>query len=818
MPVIANNKNKQTLPSTVFNFLLSTALVLSLSGSTAYAQTVNQLLDSTYGYGTSKAIELVFNSTSPHYVDRDITGGEFNTCKLTALDGLYCLDGSVVRNWPNPEKLVPVDPNEPEGAKYVPSFIAFDCSQPELGLDTRKGGCTGMTVDRDNNIWLAGKNKGKTHSLIKLVKSDTQSCADVGSGVTTLSTVPLEKNGEIVYADRWCAYEYATGRPLIVDLTPVEGAALKDFSLPGHETPVQALIGLEERKTAVAFLVHADEVVEVVEVVNDKKVWGLSGPEGLMGISLLQLQDDAGAAPARNIFLVATSFGRILAYDAADSAPAREVFNLVTERNGAAAPTDCSFAEATFSVRASNRSNTVFVTDSEYCEVLALTPGTDNSGLLKLFNLSNDDGGNRNVSTVGAVAPTGVTVAPGNVVDLSGCGDTPCPIAQDEFGAPTATLSGVQLVDESISGLTLFQVDGMLDCRYVPHTCLDLLGVDSTGMTTVEAAEALIGAPLNVIVPLRPGAGDRLNPAAQRLNVTPMMPTEITDLFPGGMPDLLLPRYIRAQAFNDFRFGGFFGRTEDGVVFRDVFEGEFDIAPLAGNALGCSENQGTLLWDVLASVSERYVAADDTYAASKPQYLGTITNSGCRNPVRMSAGDWSFKPFGLEPTPCTYNPDESSTLWKGQGSCDVRHPVSGGSDVPDDAVYAKMLLVLIDELGRTVDQLACDDRYGENGGTAPLGASDCAFVQDKVSNAADKFYKCWEAAKQPKQSSGDQNCQAFESQLANLENELGQITPAGTDVANRVGKLKARVIRMRHILATRFAPSVPADGFDDSVE
>jgi hypothetical protein len=127
-----------------------------------------------------------------------------------------------------------------------------------------------------------------------------------------------------------------------------------------------------------------------------------------------------------------------------------------------------------------------------------------------------------------------------------------------------------------------------------------------------------------------------------------------------------------------------------------------------------------------------------------------------------------------------------------------------------------MLLVLLDELERTIDQLACQDLYNENGGIAPLSANDCAYVQSKVLNGADKFCKCWDATKQPKQSSGDQNCQTFDSQLADLETSLGQISPVGTDVANRVGELKARVTRMRHILTTRFAPSVPAGGFSET--
>ena len=810
MWLISDNKNNKTRHTTLTDHSVIIPIVLCLSCAGANAQTVDQLFDTTYAYGVGKAVEMTFDDASQDYVDRGITGSEFNTCKLTALGGLFCLDGKVVRNWPNPARQI--DPGD-GSAPFVASLDVVDCRDAALGLDTKKETCTGMTVDYDGNVWLAGKNKGKTHSLIKLVKSEASPCPEAEPGITRLTDSPLE------YADDWCAYEFATGRPLLVDIAPVDGTASEAFGLPGYPAPRKAIIGLEERKTAVAFFASG----EVVEVVSDKKVWGLSGPESLLGITLLQLTDESGTAATKNIFLVATSIGRILAYDAATESGAWQVFDAVGMRSDATlARGTCNSDEPVFSVRASGRTNTVFVTDSEYCEVLALQPGVDAYGDLTLVNVTTEPSGNLAISTAGTLAPTGVTVAAGTKVDLSDCGDEPCPLAFDEGGAPIATLSGVQLVDETVSGLTLFQVDGMLDCRYVPHTCLDLLGIDSTGLTTAEAAEALIKDPgeadaVSVIVPLLPHSGDRLNPAAQRLNVTPMMPAEISDLFPGGMPDLLLPRYIRAQAATGFRFGGFFGRTEDGVVFRDNFLGEFDVGELNGSSLGCADNLGTLLWDVIATVSERYASANDDYAISEPLHLATITNSGCRNPTRTLGERWSFKPYGLEPTPCTFNPDPAGN-WSSDGSCDVRDTVSDGSDIADDAVYGKMILVLIDELDRTVDQLACNDTYNENGGVAPLSAANCSFVQAKVLNATDKFYKCWDATLQPKQSSGDQNCQAFDSQLVDLENTLGQISPVGTDVANRLGELKARVARLRHILEARFAPSVPAGGFDDNTQ
>jgi hypothetical protein len=68
---------------------------------------------------------------------------------------------------------------------------------------------------------------------------------------------------------------------------------------------------------------------------------------------------------------------------------------------------------------------------------------------------------------------------------------------------------------------------------------------------------------------------------------------------------------------------------------------------------------------------------------------------------------------------------------------------------------------------------------------------------------------------QPKQSAGDQNCQAFVSQLNNFENTLDGAMLFGMDPANRKGELKARTLVIRHLYEERVVPSIPADGFDE---
>jgi hypothetical protein len=63
------------------------------------------------------------------------------------------------------------------------------------------------------------------------------------------------------------------------------------------------------------------------------------------------------------------------------------------------------------------------------------------------------------LSTLPLTIPTGITVGPGNSIDLGNCEDpdpaNACPLAVNEAGEPQATIAGVQLFDDPISGLTL---------------------------------------------------------------------------------------------------------------------------------------------------------------------------------------------------------------------------------------------------------------------------------------------------------------------------------------------------------------------------
>jgi len=766
--------------------IIASGCGLLLATLAANAQTtVNQLLDSTFVHGKDKAAELVLDDPASDYDYLGINGTALEACKLTAFDGLFCLDGKIVRRWPHPTTQVDLD-----GTPGIASTPVVECEDGVLNLDEKKANtCTGMTVDLDGNIWLAGKNKGRSHSLIELIYKDGDCPA--GWSETKLGL---------------CALEFATGRPLLVDLVAVDGGLAEGFSLPNDAAPLKAILGLEERKTAVAFL----EGGVVRELASGKADWGLTGNEQLLALTVLQLSD-----PLQNYILVTTTTGRVLAWDTTGGKVADEVFNMRdTVTYGLPSSFDlgpCASGDPVYSVRASSTTNLVYVTDSEYCEVSVLQASRDADGALTLALAT---GMQSTYSTRGLTAVTGVTVAPGNTIDLSTCSspDAPCALVVDENGDPAATLAGVKLLDTAISGLTLFQVEGMPDCRYAPFDCLAFIPpVDPEPATPAEAVSTLIAA--GIIVPLQLDNDDdrdaATNPGAQRLNITPLLPVEVTELFPTKLHDMLLPHYVRGQSVKGFVFGGFFGVTEDGVVFRDTFEGRYVVEALAGSSLGCEENLGTLYWDVIGTVSERWGSAKDDYLPSTsgddpPEafHLMSIVNSGCGS-SRTRDNNWSFKPYNLEPTPCTFNPDLAGN-WSDDGTCSL--PGTGETDVADDAVYAKLLLVMADDYVRMLDTFACAD--GDGNGVAPLDSVACQAVSIQVDNMIDKLHKCWDATQQPKQSSGDQNCQAFDSQLANLQQLLDQTPVIDPDYANRVGELKARAATMRHVFETRFVPSL----------
>jgi hypothetical protein len=723
------------------------ALLCSIGASEtlAQAQATRQTLDRVAAFNATSVLEMAFDvaDRTKDFTNVGVAGTKFSACKLTAIDGLYCLDGKIVRNWPNVDA---------PGA----SVDILNCEDPVLGLDRRKPDtCTGMTVDLSGAIWLAGK-KANTHSLIKVIAR--------GSGCP-------DSSWQVLSGSLYCAKEYYAGRPLLVDIDPIDGDVAAAFKACPSCAPQSGILGLEERKTAVFF---PDPLASQPVVIASGKTWGLSGNEQLLSVALLQVPDGSSVG---NYVLATTTNGRILAKNTASTASAFPVFNIPTERlQPAALPaTQCTSATQHYGIRTSSKSGTVYVTDRDYCQVLALLPASPTGPLTSLINAS-DGLQDLTLSTSdasGTYPPDGPSVAPGISIDLNDCASN-CTLLTNSNGVTASSLLGVSLAAGSKSGLTLFQIKGIPDCRYAGQP-----GFPS-GLATLCASST----PGVIVGP--PGI-----PAAQRLNVTPLLPREITTLYdasgvpPNGLPPLLISRQHRGQQRNNYVFEAFFAVTEAGVQFKDTFTAEFDVPVLEDvpASLGCLPVPGSLLsWDVMTNVSEKYPTVGG-------QYVDKMTNIGCRNPTETSEERMSLLPYNLEISPDTYGPT-------------ILSPTTPVLTVGNDAVFARLVQSMYADLGEVLAVHAC-----------PLfSTSLCTSLQNTHANGKLKLDKCIAAAFQPKQSAGDENCQSFVSQLTNFRAALPATTPAA-DVANRVGELKVRVDVIRQVFDTRFLPSIPANGF-----
>lgn len=712
---------------------LAAVLFATPAGAQTATATATQTLDRVDAYGATRVIEMQFGdpARSSPYVDDGISGTGFLECKLTSIKGLYCLDGKTLRRWPNPKHA-------------AQSEVVLRCDDPALNLDTRKPNpCTTMTVDQAGSLWLAGR-KGNAHSLLKVIPAGATGCA---TGYWPLQNFP-----------GLCAREYASGRPIILDADVVDGEVAASFA---YGTGVLAL---EDRKKVVFFRDQFGSAP--VEIASGKSGWGLTGSETLQGVTLMQLASGSAVA---SYAVVTTSRGRVLAANVAGGS-VFPVHDVTVSRTGTA----CNATAAQFGLRASRKSGRVYVSDRNYCRVLALQPTAQTSGGQFLLASVMEAGQPLTLST-GTIAVDSPTIAPGISIDLEDCYDT-CNLVTTSGGA-VATLQQVQLGSVA-SGMTLFRITGITDCRWAPSRC----------------DPALLS---QVIV----DPDNRGNPAAQYLNVTPLLPREITDLFiaSGGLPKLLVSPQYRGQSANGYVFEAFFGITEPDVIFRDQFLGEFNIAALAGQELGCrlgypaATPVGTLLqWDIATKVSENFISVDLPGLDDSERHVDMLVNSGCGS-MKLLGDRWSMMPYNLELTPDTYG--------------------DTGITMNNDAVFGRLLLKLYDDLELARAQLACVNVDADAGSAAPLSSADCSNLAGIWANGKDKLNKCFSASTQPKQSSGDQNCQAFQVQLRSYQNALENIAFIGIDPANRLGELKVRVNVIEHVLRDRFLPSVPAGGF-----
>lgn len=710
---------------------------LSLS-TAALAQSAQQVLDTIVTYGAQQVYEMDLVDGPPAAVPLDApVDSDLRACKLTANRGLFCINAAKqVVNWINPDS----------DADGVPLFSCTDIGEFDAKSSET---CTAITLDPAGNIWLAGKNKGRTHSLVKV-----EQC-------------PADTEGD--YGTFCSAILWATGRPLLLDIEYIGGEAADAFTYgSGAAKRIlgAGILGLQERKTVVFFPTGPTyspvlEPAQITEIGSGKSGWGLSGNEQLQGVTLLQptgIDDD--------FVLVTTSTGRIIAMNTA---------TLTSHIAGRQVP--CDPRSTQFGIRASAKTGRVYATSKDCSNFTSYEPTVSGSGSATSVSLG--------APTVVALStpPEGPTIAPGIGVDLNGCkGQAGCPVT---LGA-TLFIGNSLASDES--GLIVFQVKDIPDCRWInPDIC------DVTGAIVNPGGS--------------PGSFDGSNEVAslQYLNVTPLLPSEITDLFTGDdeLPPLLISPQYRGQ---DGWFEAFFYVTEEGVRFSGTFDAEYEVADLAGDSLGCrnpdspdgiypSETPVDVLlkWDVATRVSENYISVGGPGGGY--DHVDTLINTGCGSLVTKKPG-FSLVPYNLEITPHTY-----------YGTAELFEN--------NDAVFARLLEKLFDDLREVIATRACyvnvdTDNSGDN---APLSDGDCDALLAAYDDSILKLDRCIEATYQPKTSAGAQNCQSFVSQFKKFTDLLAWVAPNGPDPANRIGEIEARVATILHVYETRFIPSVPDGGF-----
>ena len=736
----------------------------------------------------------------PDFEALPITGTDFKSCKLTGGKGLFCLDERLIKRWSNP-----LDP--------ATEKTLIDTADTKLDLDLRKETATALTVALDGTIWFAGKTKkGPTFVLYKARKKPAGDDCPTADGYFQLDGTDNTDDGD------YCAKLIDSDKPLVLDLNSVDGDVAANFPLGAGVSYV------EDRKSLV--FQPADESSRTVVASGNKALNFVGGEKELLSVALWQSVDGS-----ENQLIMTTDKGRMLAIEVfpdGSFGPTVEAFDIVAERSNRSGSdpvaSQCDFESAPFfSVSASSKTERVYVNDMLFCEVLALERDTAVTTHFALKNVQEVDSDLTLSTASGSYTPGAPTVAPGISIDLNDCDGT-CALLFNGAGETIYSLSGVTLfAEETPSGLTLFQVKGLPDCRFIPQTCIDLFGV-TDGASREADVDNLIAAGFIDLRSADPGA--RYNPANQRLNATKLLPLEIKEaVAPAEIPPLLMESLYSGQdnrpdaepsAPPPYIFEAFFGRTEDGVVFTSTFEEFYDVFGLVGDQRGCPFSPGEtppeqgeltalLGWDVATTVSERYASPDDPGDGPDPQHVTSLTNSECGS-IRSRHSDWSLKPYNLGVTSCTFDAT-SDPRWAGDGYCVVEPAGPGELGVIDDAVFGKLVLELYDELGGTIDQFVCPAM-----GTPLAGPTECSDLQSRYQNALQKIDGCWLASNQPKNSSGAQNCQSFLSQLTALQSQALALPPNPADTANRIGEVQARIERLFHVYDF-FALSIPDDGF-----
>ena len=608
----------------------------------------------------------------------------------------------------------------------------------------------------------------------------------------------------------FCFRRYASGRPIIVDMTIIDARVGAEFQVFPGGVGGAGLLVLEDRKTAVFVADPTDPQTGAMlnplppfEIASGKTGWNLDGNESVQSVTMLQLDCaptacTSGADKKVNYLLVTTSTGKVIAKRTDPLAAATTAFP--------AAATCGSTASPQFWVRVSPQSGRVYLSDRGCNVVRQLGVTNAAPALSQLSQLSTAPATASLIDTSNALNT--LSVSPGIGFDLNDCYADDCVLVPDDItdlndvGAKITSVVIDQRTGQS--GLTVFRITGIPDCRnFAPN-------------------------PAPVICN---GAVVSVNGVPGFLDVAKLLPLEVKSLFNdsttptlASLTLLISPQYRARPPCVSTNpdtplgctstgpgntFEAFFGRTEDNatgasVVFRNTFALKFDIGQLNGTQTSrCGFLNTDPLrrtpaeWDIITTVSERYRTASIVANGAQSGFSTALNNTDmlvntfCENPTSGSGGRWSLYAYGLMLADTT--PDAFATLVDG----------------------------LYDELERARVLTACTNYAGDGNANQPLSPAICSGLAADWANGRDKLTKCIGATLYPKTSAVDQNCQAFVTQFNGYRNRLATADvgwwspPAGVvpDKANRLGELKARTAVILHVYNDQFLPSIPPGGF-----
>ena len=189
----------------------------------------------------------------------------------------------------------------------------------------------------------------------------------------------------------------------------------------------------------------------------------------------------------------------------------------------------------------------------------------------------------------------------------------------------------------------------------------------------------------------------------------------------------------------------------------------------------------------MTTVSEKVVTAGGPDSFDGPpspnHHVDTLLNTGCVNPTKTAGDRWSMYAYNLEIAPNT------------------------------DAVFAKLLTSLYDDLDETAHELACE-AYHTGASVPVLGSSVCSNLSKQWATGKTYLSKCVVAATKPKKSADvTKYCASFLSQVGKYQTTLNSTTISGPDPDNRLGELKARTQVIQYVYKEYFLPNIPANGF-----